>query len=270
MLAAISASDDEGRGRISELNHLVDSIIHKNKIKKSMRSLQDSIISYRKIYFILPKFKEYNKISHPTPSKIPPPTLEECESYLNKLKDLTSDSTGINPESFQKTSKTVEFSLNEINLKEFKENGQHLNSQLINVDFELPLITEISEYSPKDYSNKEMVTNSIIELLKSFIGIQTPEKKVVSSFVNVVMKTKQVKNQTAFKHLYDAFCEFHKLSDEKRNLKYLYKQVTGKINDALIIAREEKNRQQKQKENKESEDIDNKSLEGLANKLTFN
>lgn len=260
MMAAISIVDDEGRGRISELKHIVEGIIHLNKFQKSIRSLRDSIVLYRKIYFILPNFKEYQKISHPSKSKIPEPTPLEIKTYLENL-----------PELIQNDSTTVKVSLNEFNLNEFKgKNGQLSNSQLSNVENSLPLLTDISDYQPEDYKNQEQVTHSIRNLLTSFCNIEDPDKSTISSFVNIVLNTNQVKNQTAFKYVFDTFLEFHSYSDEKRNLKYLYSRVKGRIDDALIRGREEKAKLLKQKEKAETVVDVSEDISQLANKIKIN
>ena len=145
MAAAISTVDDEGRGRVSELKYRIDGIITPRMFKKSLRKLAKSIAIYRKIYFCLPTFKEYQTISHPVKSKIPEPTIEEIKTYLKNF-----------PELIQNDSTTVKFSLNEINLKEFKgDNGQPLNSSTLNADFDLPLLTDITDYQPEDFGNRD-------------------------------------------------------------------------------------------------------------------
>ncbi len=109
MMAAISCSDDEGKGRISELEATVKGIVSTKKFKTSVKTLADSIIIFKKLYFLLPNFAEYQKISHPTPSRIPNPTDEEIKTYLQNL-----------PEKFQKTSPTIEYNINKYNIS--KEN----------------------------------------------------------------------------------------------------------------------------------------------------
>jgi hypothetical protein len=84
------------------------------------------------------------------------------------------------------------------------------------------------------------------------------------------MKTKQVKNQTAFKYVFDTFLEYHTYSVEKRNLKYLYSRVKGRIDDALIKAREERAKLSKQKEKAETLIDVSADISQLANKFKIN
>jgi hypothetical protein len=126
------------------------------------------------------------------------------------------------------------------------------------------------EFQPEDFENKELVTKSVKKMLTSFCYIQNPKKEEISSFVNVVMGTKYVKKQTAFKYLFDTFNEYHSYSAEKRNLKYLYSRLKGRIDDALIIAREERNKIEKENEKKESAHVVNSTIEQIANKFQIN
>lgn len=144
------------------------------------------------------------------------------------------------------------------------------NSKPSNDDLPLPLLTEEKQFQPQDFGNKDQVTESIKHLLNSFCNISEPKKEEISSFVNVVMNTKNVKNQTAFKYVYETFNEFNSYSAEKRNLKYLYSRVKGRIDDALIIAREERAKAEKENERKESALVVNSTIEQIANKFQIN
>lgn len=265
MMAAISAADDEGRGRIKSITDKISGIVSDRKLKKCVQRLQDSIIFYSKIYYFLPKWEEYQKVSHPVPSKYPDPKL-----FI--AKDLISKKSGINPEPFRNDSTTGKYSLNEFKVIEGSRDVDNSNGNLqtSNHEISLPLLTEISDYAPIDYDNREHVTEAVKNLLNSFCYIEHPDKATLSSFTNIVMNTKQVKNQTAFEYLFNTFNEFHTYPEGKRNLGYLYKRVQGRINDALIEARELKAKQNKLKEIKESEDVDNNIIEQIANKIKIN
>lgn len=113
MMAAISMADDEGRGRLKSLNDAVSGIISTRKLKKSFSVLQDSIKTYAKIYYFLPNWDEYQKVSHPVKSKYPDPKL------LNNNK-ITPNSSGINHELLTKDSITSEVSLNKYSLNKVK------------------------------------------------------------------------------------------------------------------------------------------------------
>lgn len=268
MVAAICSADDEGRGRITQIKKSIIFMIPEKKFQKSLRKLNDSIIIYQKIYFFLPKFKNYQTISHPKPSKFPEPNLSEN-------KDLGLISSINFPESKPKSDGSVpsqvslkEVSLNKVNVSSTNvDNFNNTNFQPSNDDLPLPLLTEEKEFQPKDFENKNQVTESIKLLLSTFCNIKEPRKEEVSSFVNVVMNTNQVKNQTAFKYVFDTFNEFSSYPEEKRNLKYLYSRVKGRIDDALILAREDRAMSSKQIEKEESSMIDNPDILQIANKI---
>ncbi|MBS4034372.1 MAG: hypothetical protein KGZ85_07915 [Ignavibacterium sp.] len=267
MMAAISAADDEGRGRIKSLTDKISGIVTDRKLKKCVQRLQYSIVFYSKIYYFLPKWEEYQKVSHPIPSKYPDPKL-----FINK--DLTSKNSGINPEPLRKDSTTgkyslKELSLNKVSVDEGNVDNSNGNHQTSNLEISLPLLTEISDYAPIDYENREHVTEAVKNLLNSFCNIEHPDKATLSSFTNIVMNTKQVKNQTAFEYLFNTFNEFHTYPEGKRNLGYLYKRLKGRIDDALIEARERKAKQIKQKENAEINIVHDEDIEQLANKMKF-
>ena len=86
MLAAISSADDEGYGRLSMIKRNVFNIISDRKLKKALENLHNSVIILAKIYFFLPNWLEYQKISHPSPSKI------KKLSIINNI-DLVKDSS---------------------------------------------------------------------------------------------------------------------------------------------------------------------------------
>lgn len=117
------------------------------------------------------------------------------------------------------------------------------NANLSNDDLPLPSLTKsperITSTEPEDYENIFQVTDSIKNLLSIHCKIYEPDKSTLSALVNLVMKTEQVRNSTAFKNLRDTFIEFKNFPDEKQNLKYLYSRAKGRMNDMLIKRREE-------------------------------
>lgn len=266
MVGAISAADDEGRGRVSMIYRNVSSMMSEKKFKKSLQNLSDSIVIYQKIYFFLPKFKNYQWISKPKASKFPEPNLQE-------IKDLAPKQSKNIPSEFRADSELVRIELNRIEVNSNRNgigktvdnsNGKH---QTPNLEISLPLLTEISDYAPIDYENREHVTEAVKNLLISFCNIEQPDKATVTSFTNIVMNTKQVKNRTAFEYLFNTFNEFHTYPEGKRNLKYLYKRLQGRIDDALIEAREKRAKLIKQKEKEELTAVDNNIIEQLTNKM---
>lgn len=142
------------------------------------------------------------------------------------------------------------------------------NSQPSNSDLPLPLLTENTE--PEDYENIFQVTDCIKNLLSIHCNIQDPDKATLSSFVNMVTSTKQVRNQTAFKLVRDTFIEFNSFPDEKRNLKYVYSRAKGRINDALVRAREDRAKREKQIEKKEIESVNDPDILQLTNNFKIN
>jgi hypothetical protein len=122
MMAAISAADDEGRGRVKSLKDNVGNIISSKKLSKSLRFLHNSIILYDKIYYFLPNFLEYQTISHPTASKFPKPKI-------NNKNELIQKNSRIIPESFQNYSIASEVKVIEDNLKEVGKKQKHFFSE---------------------------------------------------------------------------------------------------------------------------------------------
>lgn len=144
------------------------------------------------------------------------------------------------------------------------------NFQLSNSDLPLPLLTETQSTEPEDYENIFQLTDSIKSLLAAHCNINEPDKATLSSFVNMVTQTPQVKNRTAFKLLRDTFFEFKSFSVEKQNLKYLYSRAKGRINDKLIQRREELANERKEIEKKESALVVNTDIQQIANKIQIN
>lgn len=279
MLAAISAADDEGRGRVKSITDNISGIISTRKFKKSCQNLGDSIIFYSKpvqncnrndkknskLFYFLPSFNIYQKVSHPSKSKFPDPKV-----FINNNLDL-KNSRNI-PESFWNDSTTVKVSLNKFSLNKFKvgEEPPTNNANSSNDDLPLPFLTQNKNTEPSDYSNVFEVTDCIKNLLSIHCNIEEPDKATLSSFANMVTSTKQVRNQTAFKLLRDTFYEYNTLPDEKRNLKYVYSRAKGKINDALTRAKEDRAKREKDVEKKESESVNNPDILQLTNNFKIN
>lgn len=148
--------------------------------------------------------------------------------------------------------------------KNSKTENNFANFQPPNFDLPLPLLTNQDDFTPEDFYNRNQVTESVIKLLNTFCNISVPKKEEVTSFVNVIMNTKQVKNQTAFNFVFNSFKEFGSLPEKKKNLAYLYTQTVNKINDALIEAREKFAEQRKEIEKVETNSIYNSELNQIA------
>lgn len=218
---------------------LIDQLSTK-KIKKALAELEkvNLILIYGgKIKYIqFNGFLKNQKISENREAKstIPDP-------------DLLSSNSGATQDISLKLSSSLSSSLNS-SLKlsaeaEVEEKVPTNNDQLSNFDLPLPPLTESPEQKtstePENYEDQFQVLESIKSLLKIHCKIYEPDKATLSSFVNMVMNTKNVKNRTAFKYLRDTFIEFKSFPEEKQNLKYVYSRSKGRINDILIKKREE-------------------------------
>lgn len=271
MVAAICSADDEGRGRISQIKKSIITMVSENKLQKSLKKLDDSIIIYQKIYFFLPKFRNYQTISHPKPSKFPEPSILEN-------KDLTPKTSIKIMDSFQNHSILSKVSLKEVSLNKVKlaEDSTN-NDQPSNFDLPLPLLTESPEQNastePENYEDQFQVLESIKSLLRIHCNMNEPDKATLSSFVNMVMNTKYVKNRTVFKYLRDTMIEFKSFPAEKQNLKYVYSRAKGRINDILVKKKEELAQREKV-ELKNNIDtiakIPDINIEQIANKFQIN
>jgi hypothetical protein len=155
--------------------------------------------------------------------------------------------------------------------------SEETNLQLSNFDFPLPLLTvspeQILNTEPEDYENIFQITDSIKKLLSIHCNIYAPDKSTLSSFVNMVMNTKYVKNRTVFKYLRETFIEFKSFPAEKQNLKYVYSRAKGRINDILVKKKEELAQREKV-ELKNNIDaiakIPEINIEQIANKFQIN
>lgn len=117
-----------------------------------------------------------------------------------------------------------------------------------NSDLPLPLQT-LNDYLPKDFTEEETLL-SVKRLITDFLNINQPEKSSLKAITNIILHTKQVKCETAFRFVYETFATIHSLPQEKQNLAYIYKAIKGKIDDALIKAREERAKMLKNEEKK--------------------
>lgn len=264
MVAAICSADDEGRGRVTQIKKNIISMVPEKKFQKSLKKLDDSIIVYQKIYFFLPKFKNYQTISHPKPSKFPEPNLLNNNELNQKM-----STNSVEP--FQNHSIVSKVSLKEVSLNKVKlAEDPTDNANLSNFDLPLPPLTKNQSTEPEDYEDIFQVTDAIKSLLAIHCNIEEPDKATLSSFVKLVTQTPQVKNRTAFKYLRDTLIEFKSLPEEKKNLKYVYSRAKGRINDVLTKRREELANIRKDTEKKESAVVDNTDIEQIANKFQTN
>lgn len=159
MIAAISCSDDEGRGRISAVKKQISHLIQDKKFQKSLTKLSNSIKIYEKIYYFLPNWEEYQTISHPTPSKYPNPNL-----LINN--NLVGNISGKTPEYFSNDSTLIEDKIREVNIKEYKIiEEKKTESAGSSRDFETP-----------NFEEKESVVSAITNLF-NYIGNSKPDYK---------------------------------------------------------------------------------------------
>lgn len=87
LIAAISSADDEGRGKLSQIERNVGKMLTANLLKKSLKSLSDTIVLYGEGYYFLPNWVEYQTINRPKPSKIPAPFNDESVTNHGTLTD---------------------------------------------------------------------------------------------------------------------------------------------------------------------------------------
>jgi hypothetical protein len=233
MVAAISAADDEGRGRVSVILRNLGAMISEKKFKKSIQKLSDSIQIYEKIYYFLPNWYEYQSISKPQPSRIPKPN----PLFYN---DLTKNSNGMVPgtvpqevrnDSDLSKINVSKINLNKVSSKQTEEENQGSLPLTPLPDSDLPLLTSYEDYAPKTFDDTNHVRNKIEALIKAFCNIN-PKKEEITRFYNIITNTKQVNKNTAFKFTFDCVSAYSKLPADKQNLAYLSSQVEGKIKDA--------------------------------------
>lgn len=87
LIAAISSADDEGRGKFSQIERNIGKMLTANHLKKSLKSLNDTIVLYGDGYYFLPNWAEYQTINRPKPSKIPTPFNDESVTNHRTLTD---------------------------------------------------------------------------------------------------------------------------------------------------------------------------------------
>lgn len=270
MAAAITASDDEGRGRISVIENNTKGIIPSGKLKKSLEILRESIIIYRKIYFFLPNFLEYNKPSHPVPSKIPKPSDSEIKSYLENTPDL-----------FSNDSDTVKVSKGKDRLgKNSKGKGDAVDNSVDNSESSPSLLFKnnssftFTDYYPFDFANDQAIKESITKLSTIYCNGTGMTPSELTRLLNIITKTKNASRQTCFQLTAETFAEWKSFSSEKRNFKYFSSRIEGKINDALTKAIEERAELLKHNEKEETKNINGNEVlahvERLKNKFTIN
>ncbi|MBI1939157.1 MAG: hypothetical protein HYS25_13695 [Ignavibacteriales bacterium] len=124
MVAAISAADDEGKGKVSMIKRNAGSMISDKKFQNCLQNLSDSIqvyeISSEKL-FSLTNWKIYQTINRPSPSKYPPPRSNNNNS-LDDITHRTFNDNSMNDNgTFNDRSLPIEVSLKEEKRKEVEQ-----------------------------------------------------------------------------------------------------------------------------------------------------
>lgn len=272
MVTAICTADDEGRGRISQVKKNAMGMISDKNFRKSLKNLGDSIVIYSEIYFFLPKFKNYQTISHPKPSKFPEPNYQGNKDLVTKT-SINSMEAIQNPSILSK-SKLI--NLKEVNADSPVDNS--VNSSLPTSEPSL-LFNNHSSFTfyedclPFDFSDTDSVRNSITKLIAKFCNGTAPTKSEITRIFNIVTGTRGARRDTCFKITAQTLSEFSSLSPEKKNFAYLSQRIEGKISDAMIKAKEIAAAKLKEDERTEIENMSGKindvDLNVIANKLTF-
>ena len=179
MLAAISSADDEGFGRLSMIKRNVFSIISDRKMKKSLENLNNSVVILAKIYFFLPNWLEYQKISHPSPSKI------KKLSVINNS-DLVKYSSGIIHGTASKKSFTSKVKLKEVSLKEVKLSEVRGNEETFSENFEL-VKNLFQEHTKIVNPNQQTHIDPVLKFFEH-IPQQLTESDIVISLQSVFTK----------------------------------------------------------------------------------
>lgn len=99
--------------------------------------------------------------------------------------------------------------------------------------------------TPVDFESDEQIRAAIILMLARYCKVTTPEKAEISRFFNIITKTAGCTRKTAHKITLECFSGYKELDQDRQNLPYLSVQITGKINDAIIKAREERAKNEK-------------------------
>jgi len=230
MTAAISAADDEGRGRVSMIFRNVSFMISDKKFRKSLQKLEDSIVIYQRIYYFLPKFKNYQTINRPKPSNIPEPNSPENKDLI--LKSSLQDHAEITPESLLSKVKVREVKLIEVKSK------QSDDEKPLPLTFENSSSLTSYRFTPTNYEDDEQLKAIITLMLARFCKITSPEKAEVTRFFNIITKTKGCTRKTAHLITLEQCQNYKDFEENKRNLPYLSKKIEGKISDAIILDRE--------------------------------
>ena len=135
-----------------------------------------------------------------------------------------------------------------------------------NTNEALPLPFSKSDFEPSEYTEKSC-TDAVIRMLNVLCNIPNPGKSEIKSFVNIILNTPNVKKSTAFGYVFEVFSEFLGYEEAKRNLSYAYKRIKGRINDALIRAREERAKMLKQQEKPQISTLIIPEISDLVNKM---
>lgn len=276
MAAAISASDDEGRGRVSMIFRNCGQMIKsEQKFNKILDKLNDSIIVFEKIYYFLPNWEKYQKVSHPVSSKIPKPNLAKNNS-------LTPNNSGMIPEQFGNDSSPSKSKISKYNLSKSKGDQQEEKEKSLTptVDnFSFPTLTEEEDnsspttaakaiFTPKDYQDDAQVKAVVTLMLARYCKEGAADKATVSRFFNIITKTENCvkKGETVsrkFTHriMLETFQQYKDFSPETKNLPYLSRAVIGKINDAMIIHKEKNAKTEKDNLGKKTNELLNSQID---------
>lgn len=171
-------------------------------------------------------------------------SLEEREkARLRKGKSKSSGgkdkSSGELPESsgekLTHDSKVEYKKVHDNTVEESKDDSEDLPSTSL-PDFNLPLITDYSEYKPQNFQDSNHVRNKIENILSSFLQIPF-EKGTITRIFNIISKTNngvlKVKTSDGFNFLYKMCIDFHSFEEKKRNYRYFCNTLEDKILDAL-------------------------------------
>ena len=205
-------------------------MISEKKFLKSLATLSESLIIFEKIYYFLPKWNEYQSISHPKPSKIPRPNSQENNNLT--LNSSVND-TGTIPE----RSDLVKSKVSKISIIKVKVNEEDQKTEQKDLTFET---SSSYLFTPKNYEDDEQIKATLTLMLARFCKITSPTQAEVTRFFNIITQTKGCTRQTAHRITLDCMQNYKDFDENKRNLPYLSKKIEGKISDAMIKAREDR------------------------------
>lgn len=252
MVAAISVADDEGRGKVAAIKRCIKSMMNDKKFEKTLQKLTDPILFYEnsgeKLYF-LKNWKNYQTINRPSPSRLPQPNIINNNKLVSEIHGAIterslSDHTPINEGSLPSKVKVREVNLKEVKSKESED--------------QTPYSFETSSsylFTPKNYDDDDQLKAVLILMLARFCKENSPDKATVTRFFNIITATQGVTRKTAHRIALETFQKFKEFEEKKRNLPYLSVAIEGKINDAIIKARETR-----AKNNKENHLLENQKL----------